>query len=237
MLDKVAFIHEVFCSIQGEGMHVGKKHIFVRFCGCNLYCTFCDTKRAWRKSRFCLIEEGGKVKNPLDRESFLHIILGFERGWVTLTGGEPLLWTSFLSEVLPLLKEEGFLFYLETNGTLPEAFLGIIKYVDVVAMDFKLRSFCGFPPPKEAQERFLSLLKGAKECFVKCVVTALTESWEVKEAASSVASFYGQSPFVIQPAFKEKIPLPHLLSLYDAAHSHLECVRIIPQVHRALRIR
>jgi 7-carboxy-7-deazaguanine synthase len=38
-----AKITEVFLSIQGEGVHAGDEHIFVRFHGCNMRCTFCDT--------------------------------------------------------------------------------------------------------------------------------------------------------------------------------------------------
>ena len=36
-------IREIFSSIQGEGTHIGEKHVFVRFCKCNLKCDFCDT--------------------------------------------------------------------------------------------------------------------------------------------------------------------------------------------------
>ena len=40
-------ISEIFPSIQGEGLRQGEPTIFVRFAGCNLRCTFCDTKYAW----------------------------------------------------------------------------------------------------------------------------------------------------------------------------------------------
>ena len=36
-------IKEIFSSIQGEGPYVGEKHVFVRFCKCNLACKYCDT--------------------------------------------------------------------------------------------------------------------------------------------------------------------------------------------------
>ena len=39
----IAKIKEVFTSIQGEGPFVGYKQLFVRFCGCNLSCKYCDT--------------------------------------------------------------------------------------------------------------------------------------------------------------------------------------------------
>ena len=36
-------VREIFTSIQGEGPYVGVKQLFVRFCGCNLRCDYCDT--------------------------------------------------------------------------------------------------------------------------------------------------------------------------------------------------
>ncbi|MBI2447469.1 MAG: 7-carboxy-7-deazaguanine synthase QueE, partial [Candidatus Omnitrophica bacterium] len=36
-------ISEIFSSIQGEGLYLGKRQIFVRFYGCNMRCAYCDT--------------------------------------------------------------------------------------------------------------------------------------------------------------------------------------------------
>ena len=43
MTKKKVKIREIFKSIQGEGPHVGEQQVFVRFCGCNLKCRYCDT--------------------------------------------------------------------------------------------------------------------------------------------------------------------------------------------------
>ena len=36
--------NEIFCSVQGEGHHTGKAAVFLRFSGCNMKCSFCDTR-------------------------------------------------------------------------------------------------------------------------------------------------------------------------------------------------
>ena len=42
-MTNIAKIKDVFTSIQGEGPFVGFRQLFIRFCGCNLICKYCDT--------------------------------------------------------------------------------------------------------------------------------------------------------------------------------------------------
>lgn len=99
-------VTEIFRSIQGEGIYQGRPTIFVRFSGCNLRCSWCDTRYAF--------EEG----NSITLEDLMEAINDLHLRNVCLTGGEPL-----LQEHLPLLArsilESGCSVDLETNGTLP----------------------------------------------------------------------------------------------------------------------
>ncbi len=94
-------VNEIFLSIQGESMSVGFPTIFVRFTGCNLRCTYCDTTYAY---------EEGKEMSP--DEVFEEIKrLHYKR--VCITGGEPLLQEE-LDILLALLED--YTVTIETNG-------------------------------------------------------------------------------------------------------------------------
>src|SRR5208282_2838076 len=53
---KDARINEIFASIQGEGLWIGQRHIFVRFQGCDIHCRYCDTPAA-NSSELCAEDE------------------------------------------------------------------------------------------------------------------------------------------------------------------------------------
>ncbi len=95
-------VNEVFLSIQGESMSVGFPTIFIRFTGCNLRCSYCDTTYAY---------EDGKEMSPgevLEEIKRLH----YKR--VCITGGEPLLQKE-LNVLMGLLS--GYTVTIETNGS------------------------------------------------------------------------------------------------------------------------
>ena len=71
-------INEIFYSLQGEGFHTGTPAVFVRFSGCNLKCSFCDTQH----------EEGVWMSD----EEILAEVGKYPAVTVILTGGEPSLW-------------------------------------------------------------------------------------------------------------------------------------------------
>ena len=120
MTDKVK-IKEVFTSIQGEGLFIGHKQLFIRFCGCNLTCNYCDTDyRTVDSTEYRLCELVELTKQNTDCHS------------VSLTGGEPLLNTGFLKEFLPQCPLP---VYLETNATLAGELGEIIDYIDYISAD------------------------------------------------------------------------------------------------------
>lgn len=96
-------VNEIFYSIQTEGEHAGKAAVFIRLCGCNLSCSWCDTKH------HIIGEEYTKVELE---EMVNFLTRGNKDIIIVFTGGEP---TLQLKEEEPLL--EGYYTCIETNGT------------------------------------------------------------------------------------------------------------------------
>lgn len=104
------FISEIFHSVQGEGELTGIPSVFVRTSGCNLRCTWCDT-------RYASWEPEGR---QLSLEAVLEEILSYPSSHVVLTGGEPMV-AKGMPELAAQLRAAGKHITIETAGTiLPE---------------------------------------------------------------------------------------------------------------------
>jgi 7-carboxy-7-deazaguanine synthase len=105
-------LSEVFDSLQGEGVSMGKPCRFLRLALCNLHCGYCDTKYTWDFKRFDYERE---VKTVALSE-VVEQLRSAPAGHVVITGGEPLLQQRALSQVLGQVQPELFV-EIETNGT------------------------------------------------------------------------------------------------------------------------
>ena len=121
-------IIEIFSSFQGEGTLIGQRQIFVRFAGCNLNCSYCDTKNSISKKK-------GILMTPAQVVSKIESILTPDCQTISFTGGEPSLYPEFINEVSKLTNLD---IMLETNGTLP-ANIDSIDNLDIVSLDIKLK--------------------------------------------------------------------------------------------------
>ena len=243
---------ELFSGIQGEGVHVGRRHLFLRLAACNLVCEYCDQPEARTIPRSALIEQTPghrdflRIRNPVDATTLAHAIQVLKRQGpqhhaLAVTGGEPLVQNAFLAKLLP--KVRGVKILLETNGTLPQALGPLLPRIDIVSMDIKLKSATGRPMPRQCHEKFLRLAtrRRAVEVFVKAVVTADTTPREITAAARMVANVRKSIPFILQPVTelsgRQGPPPPKpsaVLALQDAAARVLHDVRVIPQTHKIM---
>lgn len=227
-----AKISEIFQSIQGEGPYAGVPQVFLRFYGCNIRCSWCDTPYAigdvsGRFKELTLEEVSKKVKE-----------LGKNCHSVSLTGGEPLVQSNFIKSFLPLLKKTGLKAYLETSGILSKELKDVIDDVDIVAMDIKLPSSTKCAPYWKEHEEFLKIAR-KKDVFVKVVISSDTVKNEVVQAAKLVSDFGRDIVFILQPNFLEirNGALVKCLEFQQGCQKHLTHVRVMPQMHKFMKLR
>ncbi len=117
-------VKEIFLTLQGEGAQSGRRAVFLRFSGCNLWsgreedratadCTFCDTDFVGTGP------DGGKFARADELAAAAARSWGpsRERRYIVITGGEPLLQLD--TPLIDALHAEGFEIAIESNGTLP----------------------------------------------------------------------------------------------------------------------
>lgn len=229
-----AEVTDLFSSIQGEGIFVGAKQVFVRFRQCNLACSFCDEPWRHEPELYSPSELMGRVKS-LDLDKGPHHS-------VSLTGGEPLMYADYLKTFLRLLHKEGMKGYLETNGTLPAELAGVIDLVDIIAMDFKLPSSTGL---RAYWDEHLEFLKIAAQVnvFVKVVVTGSTTTEDIERSVDIIKRLKKDIPLVIQPVTPSKdrdkpIDSRRLLEFLEiGSKNSIAGMRVIPQVHKMLGVK
>ncbi len=119
---------EKFVSINGEGTKAGELAVFIRFQGCNLKCTYCDT--AWANQAECPYV-------LMSSEDIVDYVKSTEINNVTLTGGEPLLQEN-IKALLEKLVKTGVRVEIETNGSVDLREFDDISEHLTFTMDYKL---------------------------------------------------------------------------------------------------
>jgi 7-carboxy-7-deazaguanine synthase (Cx14CxxC type) len=118
-------VKEIFLTLQGEGAQAGRRAVFCRFAGCNLW-SGREADRATAQCRFCDTDfvgtdgaGGGKFADATALAAAIAACwgAGVERRYVVLTGGEPMLQID--DALVEALHAAGFEIAIESNGTLP----------------------------------------------------------------------------------------------------------------------
>jgi len=182
-------VNEIFGAAQGEGIYVGKPTVFIRFSGCNLSCTWCDTK----------YHSKGK---EMSVEDILDLICLNVAPSVTLTGGEPMVQNyEELIELIEEIHSLGKEVYMETNGT--KFYEPIYQLLDFISISPKLLSSGNkggnyFEGLDEITHRVWATLK----LQLKFVVKTQTDFEEVKSIINLFADYI--TPIIIQPCASPK---------------------------------
>lgn len=252
LLTQTAALVELFSAIQGEGLNVGTRQLFIRFGGCDLRCRFCDSAHTWQAQAACRIEATAGQRdfeaypNPVSIPQLIHWVkrqtVGNLHDSLSLTGGEPLLHADFLAEFLSQLRPIVQLpIYLETGGHRPEALKKILPFLDLVGMDLKLPSVSG-ETHWEAHGDFLRICDASSvPVFCKLITSRETAQTDLDQAAALIASVNPKIPLCLQPVTplhpngQPQPPTPgQVLEWQARLKQHVLCVRVIPQTHRMI---
>jgi len=225
-MNKQAKISEIFESLQGEGVYFGARQIFVRFFGCNLRCSFCDTQlKSYEEYSV------GEVRDQILKFKDYHSIC--------LTGGEPLVQSEFIKSLLDAIKDLKKKIYLETNGILFEELARVIDQVDIVSMDFKLPSLTKSGDHWSAHEEFLKRSL-AKDVFVKIVIGPEVAKAEIEKSIEIIKRLRPEVKVILQPSWLD-FDRELLLLMESVRNIFLKNgilhVEIMPQAHKLAQVK
>src|SRR5262245_59208279 len=242
-------VSEIFVSFQGEGLHAGRRHLFVRFGGCPLRCRYCDTPESLVPVPECRIlgPDGERRRpNPLVVETLADEVATLRESAPPLhapavTGGEPLVQADVIEQWLATAPP-GLPVLLETAGILPARLARVLPHVRIVSLDFKCPSNTGERARWDEHEACLSAaVRAGADVYVKMPVDAATDPAEVEHGARLLAEVAPHVPLFLTPLSEPDTPRltigPHELERLQAVASrHASNVRVLPQLHKVLGI-
>jgi organic radical activating enzyme len=201
-------IHEVFWSIQGEGLRSGYPSIFIRTSGCTLQCPYCDTRDAWesgtRTGMSTLLRKVEKLRET------------YPRSQVVITGGEPL--EQDLGELVSQLRQRDFFICVETNGI----------YVQSLDIDWWTVS------PKDMADFYVAADLKKKISEIKLIVNRNLTLPVIKKIRALGDGF----PIFLQPDSFDPDRFQNTFSLFsECQEKGIPDLRVGLQIHRVLGVK
>ncbi len=173
-------INEIFYSIQGEGKWTGFPNIFIRTTGCNLRCSYCDTKYAYEQGIEKTIQEITKEIKKYNCKK------------ICITGGEPLLQEDTIELIKHLLNFK-YSVIVETNGSLKIDSLKDKKKL-IISLDIKT------PSSKMHEKMFLKNINIlTKKDQIKFIIT---NKKDFEFAKKIIHKFKPKCDVFFQPVWK-----------------------------------
>ncbi len=251
-------VQEVFSSIQGEGIYVGKRQLFVRFAHCHLKCAYCDTPMTSASGQCEVESQAGLghdlfIDNPVSVDKLYNVLntmlASTPHHSISFTGGEPLLYHRFLAELFEKLKASHphIKTYLETSGTQADFLETVLPFTDVIAMDIKLPSSTLEAPRFDEHQAFYQRALSQPQCetFAKVVFNNHITDDEINEIKRVVTDRH--TVVILQPESVLPNKKPNttrltevtpatILRLESLLSQHFNDVRVIPQTHKMMQV-
>jgi 7-carboxy-7-deazaguanine synthase len=244
-----ANVSEIFVSFQGEGLHAGRRHLFVRFAGCPLRCRYCDTPESLVPVAECRIlgpEGVERVPNPLGEDALDSAVARLAAvapplHAIAVTGGEPVAQADFLAAWLPA-RSTRIPVLLETAAVMPARLARLIPWVAIASLDVKCPSNTGERTRWDEHEACLRAAVAAGcETYVKMPVDEHTAVEDVERGAGLVARVAPYAALFLTPLTEPTTPRSTIdaatLDRFHAVASRVHRdVRVLPQLHKVLGI-
>ena len=200
-------VNEMFLSIQGEGIYIGKPMFFIRLTGCNLRCAWCDTQYAFYDGK------------EMSKEEIIERVREEDVEWVCITGGEPLLQEEVYGLIDSLLSL-GYKVLVETNGSVP---------VDKLPTEDSLVISLDIKTPSSKMEKamvFENLDYLGPKDYVKFVIA---DEKDFQYAKGIIEKYGIDREIVFQPVWGASLEWLTKRVLEEGLN-----VRVLPQLHKII---
>jgi 7-carboxy-7-deazaguanine synthase len=222
-------LNSIYAATEGEGIHIGKPQIFVRFQGCAIGCLNCDSKETWDfdgektslESAVSQVEEiAGNYPHRLKR--------------VSITGGDPL-HPKLLPGVVATageLKKRGYYINIEASGS--RVVDELFDIVNFISFDFKTPS-TGVKTSVKSLEKVLS--QYGDKAQIKSVVSDKKDFEYIYDVFNTLQEKYDfdlSTPWVVTPCYEphEEFPKDRFVEVQDLNQSFGSPFRVIGQQHK-----
>lgn len=165
-------VAEKFVSVNGEGRLAGQLAVFIRFCRCNLDCTYCDT--GWARDL-------GVAYEVMDTEQIYDYIKSTGVKNVTITGGEPLIQDGIRELFEKLATDKTLRVEIETNGSVDISQFMDIKERPSFTVDYKL--------PASGMEDQMFLLNFSRVGSIDTVKFVVSDENDLNKAKQVIEKF------------------------------------------------
>jgi organic radical activating enzyme len=248
--ETAAALIEVFESIQGEGRFVGVPMAFVRVATCPLRCDYCDTPHSYSAAAtFAIAGRHGVRREPNPASAARTAALVREVVGATcapmpvsVTGGEPLVYPSFVRALGDALTAQ-FPLHLETAAIDAVALRECLPALRHLSADYKLPETVQDADYGRAHVACVAaaIEQGGVSVDVKVVLTAAVADASLARALADLSPFAADMVLVLQPV----TPFGKVQAAPQAAQlrvwQRMACdagftVRVLPQVHKMLAL-